>query len=162
MTSTADICRRRFPRCRVPDLVPAHRDDERLGRGGTLSGSPPADPTGLEGHEAAVPEACVAAARRRLRNARRVGASRTSVLSVPSVTRSEIRRLVFARISGDTTPAGRWVASRRWMPRDRPALGDVDQPGHELRQLRAIGELVDDDEQPRHAAAAPAPVRSST
>ena len=36
------------------------------------------------------------------------------------VTRRQIRRLVLARMSGETTPPGRWVASTRWMPRERP------------------------------------------
>ncbi len=48
------------------------------------------------------------------------GESMTSDDSPPSVTRSAIRRLVLARISGDTTPEGRWVARRRWIPRERP------------------------------------------
>jgi len=55
-------------------------------------------------------------------------ASMTSLLSMSSVTRSEIRRLVFARISGDTTPVGRWVASTRWMPSERPRWAMLTRP----------------------------------
>ena len=44
----------------------------------------------------------------------------TSTLSSSSATRRAMRRLVLARICGVTTPAGRWVASTRWIPRERP------------------------------------------
>ena len=56
------------------------------------------------------------------------GASITSALSAVSVTRSAIRRFVLARISGDTTPDGRWVASSRWMPSDRPRCAMLTRP----------------------------------
>ena len=46
--------------------------------------------------------------------------STTSVDSAGSVTRSAIRRLVFARMSALTTPPGRWVASTRCTPSERP------------------------------------------
>src|SRR6266508_3749841 len=48
------------------------------------------------------------------------GASITSLDSLASVTRRAIRRLVLARMSALTTPAGRWVASTRCTPRERP------------------------------------------
>jgi hypothetical protein len=48
------------------------------------------------------------------------GTSITSCDSLGSVTRSAIRRLVLARMSADTTPAGRWVARIRCTPRERP------------------------------------------
>ena len=44
----------------------------------------------------------------------------TSFASPRSCKRSAMRRLVFARMSSVTTPAGRCVASSRWMPRLRP------------------------------------------
>ena len=46
--------------------------------------------------------------------------SMTSADSSGLVTRSAIRRLVLARMSALTTPAGRWVARIRWTPSDRP------------------------------------------
>ena len=55
-------------------------------------------------------------------------ASMTSVDSAASVTRSAIRRLVLARISGETTPPGRWVARIRWMPSDRPRWAMLTRP----------------------------------
>ena len=44
----------------------------------------------------------------------------TSWESFSSVTRRAIRRLVLDLISAETTPAGRWVASTRWTPSERP------------------------------------------
>jgi hypothetical protein len=52
----------------------------------------------------------------------------TSELSSASLTRSAMRMLVFARISGETTPLGRWVASIRWMPRLRPSWAMLTSP----------------------------------
>ena len=55
-------------------------------------------------------------------------ASMTSVDSESSVTRSAIRRLVLARITGDTTPDGRWVARIRCTPSDRPRMAMPTRP----------------------------------
>ncbi len=56
-----------------------------------------------------------------------------STASARSCSRKAMRRLVFARISSLTTPAGRCVASTRWMPRLRPRwatpTSDVRNPG---------------------------------
>ena len=52
----------------------------------------------------------------------------TSFDSFASVTRSAIRRLVLARMSLEMTPDGRWVASTRWMPSDRPRWAMVTSP----------------------------------
>ena len=54
---------------------------------------------------------------------------RTSRESASSVVRRQIRRVQLARISGDTTPLGRWVASTRWTPRDRPRCAIATRPG---------------------------------
>ncbi len=62
----------------------------------------------------------------------------TSVLSLESVTRSAIRRLVLARISGDTTPLGRWVARIRWMPSDRPRWAMLTMPVTKSGSSRTI------------------------
>ncbi len=48
------------------------------------------------------------------------GSPSTSVESARSVTLRATRMSVFARMASVTTPAGRWVASTRWMPRLRP------------------------------------------
>ena len=45
-----------------------------------------------------------------------------------SVTRSAIRRLVLARITGETTPEGRWVARMRCTPSDRPRIAMPTRP----------------------------------
>lgn len=55
--------------------------------------------------------------------------SMTSMLSEESVTRRAMRRLVLARMSELTTPAGRWVARIRWMPRERPRWAMPTRPG---------------------------------
>ena len=60
------------------------------------------------------------------------------MLSAVSVTRSEMRRLVLARISADTTPLGRWVASIRWMPSDRPRWATLTRPVTKSGSSRAI------------------------
>ena len=79
----------------------------------------------------------------------------TSADSAASVTRSAIRRLVLARISAMTTPAGRWVARIRWMPSDRPRCAMSTSPVTKSGSSRdQRGELVDDDQQPRHRLAA--------
>jgi hypothetical protein len=62
----------------------------------------------------------------------------TSWLSAASVTRNAIRRLVLARISGDTTPLGRWVASSRWMPSERPRWAMLTRPVTKSGSSRAI------------------------
>jgi len=56
------------------------------------------------------------------------GTSITSCDSPGSVTRSAIRRLVLARMSADTTPAGRWVASIRCTPSERPRCAMPTRP----------------------------------
>ena len=58
--------------------------------------------------------------RRRVDRRAASGASRTSVESAASATRSAIRRLTFARRSAPTAPAGRCVASTRCTPSARP------------------------------------------
>ncbi len=63
--------------------------------------------------------------------------SRTSWLSRASVTRSEIRRLVLARMSAVTTPAGRWVASSRCRPSERPRWAMPTSPGTNSGTSRA-------------------------
>ncbi len=65
------------------------------------------------------------------------GALMTSELSEVSVTRSAIRRFVFARISGDTTPLGRCVASNKWMPSDRPRCAMLTRPVTKAGSSRA-------------------------
>jgi hypothetical protein len=54
---------------------------------------------------------------------------RTSRDSASSVVRRQTRRLQLARISGDTTPLGRWVASTRCTPSDRPRWAIATSPG---------------------------------
>ncbi len=65
------------------------------------------------------------------------GALMTSELSEASVTRNAIRRFVFARISGDTTPPGRCVASRRWIPSERPRCAMLTRPVTKAGSSRA-------------------------
>jgi hypothetical protein len=55
--------------------------------------------------------------------------SMMSWLSVESVTRSAIRRLVLARMSLVTAPDGRCVARMRWMPSERPRCAMLIRPG---------------------------------
>ena len=97
-----------------------------------------------------MPEPYVGPPGRGLGDLRRRPGRRSRPRSRPaSVTRSAIRRLVLARISGDTTPEGRWVARMRWMPSDRPRWAMFDQAGDEVGQLPDHRrELVDDDQQP--------------
>ena len=54
--------------------------------------------------------------------------SMTSVLSIASVTRMAIRRLVLVLIAGETTPAGRCVAKIRWIPNERPLRARSTKP----------------------------------
>ncbi len=56
------------------------------------------------------------------------GESTTSRLSSSSATRSARRIVMFARIESVTTPAGRCVASTRWMPRLRPRCARSTSP----------------------------------
>src|SRR6266508_1753974 len=56
------------------------------------------------------------------------GVSMTSVDSVSSVTRRAMRRLVLARMAGEMTPVGRWVARMRWTPRERPRWAMPSRP----------------------------------
>ena len=58
-----------------------------------------------------------------------VGTSTTSSDSARSLTRSAIRRLTFARRSAESAPAGRWVASTRWIPSERPTVATRTSPG---------------------------------
>ena len=59
-----------------------------------------------------------------------------------------MRRLVLARMSSSTTPAGRWVARTRWMPRLRPRWATPTSDERNSGQLRGEGgELVDDHHQ---------------
>jgi hypothetical protein len=54
--------------------------------------------------------------------------STTSADSPSSVTRNAIRRVVFARMSALTTPLGRWVASTRCTPSERPRCAIPTRP----------------------------------
>ena len=74
---------------------------------------------------------------------------RTSRESASSVVRRQIRRVQLARISGETTPLGRWVARTRCTPRERPRWAMATRPGTNVGQLLGErGELVDHDDQP--------------
>ena len=57
------------------------------------------------------------------------GVPRTSRESASSVVRRQIRSVQLARISGETTPLGRWVASTRCTPRLRPRWAMPTSPG---------------------------------
>ena len=73
----------------------------------------------------------------------------TSWLSLVSVTRSAIRRLVLARMSAVTAPRGPLGGEDQVDAERTAALGDVDQAGDEVGQLaHQGGELVDDEQQP--------------
>ena len=64
---------------------------------------------------------------------------RTSRESASSVVRRQIRRVQLARISGETTPLGRWVARTRCTPSDRPRWAMRDQAGDEGRAVPRPG-----------------------
>ena len=84
------------------------------------------------------------------------GDAMTSSLSGVSPTRSATRRFVFARMLAETTPAGRWVARMRWMPRLRPrwailhvqeadAAGNArifGSPGYDVLMAQAADEVI--------------------
>ena len=75
----------------------------------------------------------------------------TSWLSLRSVTRRAMRRLVFDLISALTTPAGRCVASSRCTPSDRPRRAMSTSPVTKSGQLGdECRELVDHDHQSGH------------
>ena len=70
--------------------------------------------------------------------------------SLASSIRSEMRRLVLARMLSLTDPDGRCVARIEVDAEAAAALGDVDHAGDELGHLlHQRGELVDDDHQRR-------------
>ncbi len=76
------------------------------------------------------------------------GPPRTSWESAASRVRRHRRRAVLARMSSLTAPAGRWVASTRWIPEAAPPSGDVHQRAEEVGQLGGEGgELVHHDDQ---------------
>ena len=91
-----------------------------------------------------------------------------SAESARSVTRSATRRLMFDCISGVTTPEGRCVASTRLHAERAADARDAHEAVDELGQLGLeLGELVDDDHQPRRARGGrrsrrPSPRRPST
>ena len=59
----------------------------------------------------------------------------TSRESASSVVRRQMRRVQLARISGETTPPGRWVARTRCTPSDRPRWAIATRPGDERRAV---------------------------
>ena len=73
--------------------------------------------------------------------------------SARSVTRSATLRLMFDCISGVTTPEGRWVASTRFTPSERPTRAMRTSPSmNSGSSVLQLGELVDDDHQAREPA----------
>ena len=147
-SSACAVCARGVPRS-ANAIGPDVDDGARV-----LTARTATDAGGLERDEAGVPEPGVAAAGGGLGDLGRVGGLDARRRESPaSVTRSAMRRLVLDLISALTTPRG---ALRRQdqVHAERPAPpGDVDQAGDEVGQLgHQRGELVDDDEQPRHRA----------
>ena len=73
-----------------------------------------------------------------------------SVESASSLTRSAIRSETLARRSALTAPAGRWVASTRWTPSERPSAARRASDAGGVRDVLEHGpQLVHDHEQPR-------------
>ena len=90
-------------------------------------------------------------------NAAGSAAPTMSTASARSWRRKAMRRLVLARISSLTTPAGRCVASTRWIPRLRPRWATPTSGGRKPGQLGGHrGELVDDHDEARQRRRSPA------